>query len=146
MIRFLTFFLLLVLLGVSPLASSEDKKSAKVTGTFIIPKTVPDIQGQTVEILLFKYDTRLAGKAADLVEKIEIKDFKHESGKETSQEFTIGAKADLEEGMGYYMTLFVLKDGNRTHMGEAEHAPKNLCKVLTMGNPNKIKMTVLPVR
>ncbi len=146
MIRFLTFFSLLVLLGVSPSASSEDKKTAKVTGTFTIPKTVPDIKGQTVEILLFKYDTRIAGKAADLVEKIEIKDFKHESGKETSQEFTIGAKANLEEAMGYYITLFILKDGNRTHMGEAEHAPKNLCKVLTMGNPNKIKITVLPVR
>ncbi len=134
------------LVAMNLVSFAEDKKTAKVEGTFIIPKEVADIKGQTVEIQLYKYDARIAGKAADLVDKVEIKEFKHENGKETKKEFTIGAKSDLDEKASYYITFFIVDGKNRTHMGEGEHAPKNLCKVLTGGNPAKITVNVRPVK
>jgi hypothetical protein len=42
--------------------------------------------------------------------------------------------------MKYYLTLFILKDGERTHMGEV--TGEFLCTVLTQGEPNNVTLTV----
>jgi len=43
-----------------------------------------------------------------------------------------------------HATLFILKNGKRTHMGEV---PGNfLCTVLTNGEPNKVTLNVKAVR
>jgi hypothetical protein len=42
--------------------------------------------------------------------------------------------------MKYYVTLFILKDGIRTHIGEVPD--KFLCTVLTHGETNKITLKV----
>ena len=46
--------------------------------------------------------------------------------------------------MKYYITLFILKDGKRTHMGGVPD--KFLCTVLTQGEPNKVTLNVKPVQ
>ena len=119
-------------------------ETSKVTGTFVIPGEVASFEGRVVEILLFKIHPQLADKGADLVEKVEIKDFAHKQGTETKQEFVIGTKAKLEKELKYYITLFILKDGERTHMGAV--AGKFLCTVLTQGEPNNVTLTVTQVR
>ena len=40
---------------------------------------------------------------------VEIKDCAHTQGKETTKEFIIGAKDDLEPKLGSYGTLFILE-------------------------------------
>jgi hypothetical protein len=122
--------------------TAED--TAKVTGTFIVPKELASFEGRVAEIQLFKIHPMIADKAADLVEKVEIKDFSHTQGTETKKGFVIGAKAKLEKDMKYYLTLFILKDGERTHMGEVPG--KFLCTVLTQGQPNNVTLTVKQVR
>lgn len=125
--------------------AAEDTPSSKVDGTFFIPKEVPSFDNRLVEIRLYKYDPRIADKGADLVEKIEIKDFSHAQGKETKKDFVVGAKGELEPKMGYYVTLFVLQNQQRTHIGECQHSPRDLCKVLTNGEPNRIHLKVREV-
>jgi hypothetical protein len=126
--------------------AAEDKPSTKVEGTFVIPKEVPSFEGRLVEIRLYKHDPRIADKAADLVERVEIKDFSHAQGKETKKDFAIGANGTLEPKMGYYVTLFILQKEQRTHIGECEHSKKDLCKVLTNGEPSKISLKVREVK
>lgn len=126
--------------------AAQDRPSTKVEGTFVIPKEVASFNGRLVEIRLYKHDPRIADKAADLVEKVEFKDFGHVQGKETKKDFTIGAKGTLEPAMGYYVTFFILREGRRTHIGECAHSKNNLCKVLTKGQPNKIRVQVREVR
>jgi hypothetical protein len=123
---------------------NEDKDTAKVTGTFALPKELDSFDGRVVEILLFKIHPQLADAPADQVEKVEFKEFTHTKGSETKKEFVIGAKAKLESDKKYYVTLFILKDGQRTHMGEVPG--KFLCTVLTNGEPNKVTMKVRAVR
>jgi hypothetical protein len=71
-----------------------------------------------LEIRLYKHNPRIADRPADLVEKVEVKDFAHTQGKETTREFVIGAKENLEPKLGYYVTLYILDKGQRTHIGE----------------------------
>jgi len=133
----------LLALGLAEVQAGAEEKTAKVAGTFTVPKELDSIQGQVVEIRLYKIHPMIADKPADLVERVEIKDFNHVKGTETKKEFVIGAKAKLEPEMKYYLTLFILKDGRRTHMG---YVPgKFLITVLTQGNPNTVAITVKKV-
>jgi hypothetical protein len=50
----------------------------------------------------------------------------------------------LEREMKYYLTLFLLKDGERTHMGEVPG--KFLCTVLTQGEPKRVRLKAKEVR
>lgn len=130
----------------APVANEEQaaQDTAKVSGTFIVPKDLASFDGRVVEIQLFKIHPQIADKAADLVEKLEIKDFSHTKGTDTRKEFVIGAKAKLEKDMKYYVTLFILKDGGRTHLGEVPG--KFLCTVLTQGEPRNVTLNVKQVR
>src|SRR5262249_10871722 len=96
-----------------PAAAEEKKDTARVEGMVIIPKEVASFEGRVLEIRLYKHDPRIADQGADLVEKIEIKDFAHVQGKETKKDFIIGAKDNLEPKLGYYVTLFILEQGRR---------------------------------
>jgi hypothetical protein len=116
----------------------KDDKTTKVTGTAIIPKDLPSFSGRTLELRLYAHDPRVADRAADLVEKVEVKDFKHETGTETKKEFTIGAKGELKPNMKYYVTAFVLDGEKRTHIGQADHVKEPFNKVITDGNPREI--------
>ncbi len=135
---------LLAVAGPGPKDEKESQDTAKVTGTLIVPKDLASFEGRVVELHLFKIHPLLADTAADLVEKVEVNDFSHTKGTETKKEFVIGAKAKLERDMKYYLTLFILKDGERTHMGEVPG--KFLCTVLTQGEPNNVTLTVKQVR
>jgi hypothetical protein len=123
------------------IAQAEDKKddtTTKVKGVVIIPKEVASFEGRVLELRLYTIDKNIADKAADLVEKVEIKDFKHETGKETKKEFTVGAKGELNARNRYYITAFVLDGEKRTHIGQADHVKEPFNKVLTDGNPREV--------
>jgi hypothetical protein len=126
---------------VAALARAEDKKddgTTRVTGTAIVPKEVPSFEGRVLELRLYAIDKNAADKKADLIEKVEIKDFTHVAGKETKKEFAIGTKGERKENTRYYITAFVLKGEDRTHIGQADHVKTPLNKVLTDGNPREI--------
>ena len=80
----------------------------------------------------------VADKKAELIEKVELKGFTHETGAETKRTFTIGAKGTLDANNRYYITAFVLKGEERTHLGQADHAKEPFNKVLTDGNPREV--------
>lgn len=132
----------LAALALAVCACADDKKdepTTKVTGTLIVPKDVATFEGRVIELRLYSIDKRIADKGADLIEKIEIKDVTHETGKETKKEFVIGAKGGpLVPNNRYYVTAFVLKGENRTHIGQADHVKEPFNKVLTDGNPDKV--------
>lgn len=129
-------------LALAVCARADDKKdepTTKVTGTLIVPKDAATFEGRVIELRLYSIDKRIADKGADLIEKIEIKDVTHETGKETKREFVIGAKGGpVVANNRYYVTAFVLKGENRTHIGQADHVKEPFNKVLTDGNPDKV--------
>jgi len=117
---------------------------ATVTGTILVPKDVPSFQERVVEIRLYKIHPLLADASATLVDKVEIKDYSHTQGTDTKTEFLVGGDETLEQNLMYYVTLFILQDGKRTHIGEVPG--KFLCKVLTHGEPVTVDFKVRPVR
>jgi len=117
---------------------------ATVTGTVVVPKDVPSFEHRMVEIRLYKIHPLLADAPATLVDKVEIKDYSHTQGQETKTQFVIGGNEKLERNLMYYVTLFILPDGKRTHIGEVPG--KFLCKVLTNGEPSTVTFTVREVR
>jgi hypothetical protein len=119
-------------------ARAADDTTTRVTGTAIVPKDVSSFEGRVLELRLYAVEKNSADKKADLVEKVEFKDFGHAEGAETKKSFTIGAKGELKEGMRYYVTAFVLKGEDRTHLGQADHARTPLNKVLSDGDPREI--------
>ena len=56
----------------------------------------------------------------------------------SKKEFAIGVKGELKEGTKYYVTAFVLKGEDRTHVGQADHVKTPLNKVLTDGHPREV--------
>jgi hypothetical protein len=125
-------------------AGEKEDKSTRVGGTFVIPAKVGSFAGHLVDIRLYKFHPLLADKAADLVDQVKLEDFAHTEGKETREAFVIGAKGTLEPKMKYYVTLFILKDGKRTHMGKDARGTF-LSTVLTHGQPRKITLNVREV-
>jgi hypothetical protein len=141
----LAAFLLLapVLLSADP--PKKDDKTTKVTGTFTVPKEQMSFDKLTLEIRLYEYDPKLADKGADLVEKVEVKDFKHAMGKETVEKFEIGAKGMMKEGKAYYLTLYVMDGESRVSRGDLDH-DKGLGKVLTDGHPREVKAVARQIK
>jgi hypothetical protein len=122
------------------LAADTSGDSAKVDVTCLVPQAAATFTG-TLELRLYKIHPMIADKAADLVEKVEVKGFSHTEGTETTKELVIGSQAKLDPAMKYYITCFVLdaKD-KRTHMGESgKQGPSN---VLTQGNPKQVSLKI----
>ncbi|MBT1064129.1 MliC family protein [Bowmanella sp. Y26] len=119
--------------------------AAQVVGEFTIPKRVGSFDGLRLELTLFKYDPRIADKAAERVDSLVIDNFSHVQEFVTQQDFVLGQNIKLDPEQGYYLTLFVLDGQRRTHMGICQHSPDNLCKVLTQGGPLQVEFVVNPV-
>jgi hypothetical protein len=117
---------------------------ATVTGTMVLPKDLASFDSRVVEIRLYKIHPLLADAPATLVDKVEIEGYSHTLGTETKTDFVIGGKEKLEPNLMYYVTLFILQDGKRTHIGEVPG--KFMCKVLTNGEPNTVDFKVREVR
>jgi hypothetical protein len=104
----------------------------------IIPKEVASFDNRVVELRLYSIEKNVADKKADLIEKVELKGISHEAGKETKKEFIIGAVGKLDANNRYYITAFVLKNDERTHIGTADLGKEPFNKVLTVGNPREV--------
>ena len=139
--------LLTLMLGVSAAyaTAAEADKTTRVEGTIVVPAEVAAFDGRLADIRLYKIHPMIADKSADLVEQVQLKDYAHTRGKETRTAFVIGAKGTLEPQMKYYITLFLLRDGKRTHMGKDARG-KFLCTVLTHGQPREVTLIVREVR
>lgn len=124
----------------------DEKKdgTTKVTGTVTVPKGVEAFDKRTLELRLYEYDPRIADKAADLVELVEKKEFKHAKGTDTVEKFEIGAKGAMKADRRYYLTVFVLDGKTRTHIGELD-GKAGLAKVLIDG-PREAKFVVRAVK
>ncbi|MEZ6139036.1 MAG: hypothetical protein R3B84_00560 [Zavarzinella sp.] len=140
----LTVLFVVIAAGCGIGAEKEDN-TTKVIVKVVIPKEVASFTDQTLELRLYEYNPLIADKAADLVEKIEKAKFAHTQGKETTVELVIGAKGTVTPMHAYYLTTFVLKGANRTHIGEID-GKSGLCKVIANGNPRTVQMIVRPVR
>jgi hypothetical protein len=116
-----------------------------VQGVLVSPKTVGSFEGNSLEIKLWEYDPFLADASAKLVDEFGIEKYSHEGGKETETTFLVGGKLEPRQDRRYYITVFVLKNGKRTHIGEKD-GKSGLCKVLTQGNPSSVKMIARAVR
>ncbi len=129
-----------------PVEKKAEDMTARVSGTATVPADVESFTGRVLELRLYKYDPRIAGKAADLVEVVTVKDFAHTKGKATAKEFSLGKKEKLDDTKGYYLTLFVLDGKERTHMGQCDHVKEPFNKVLTKGMPREVKATLKPIK
>jgi hypothetical protein len=122
---------------------------SKLEVTIKVPADVPSFKGQTLEVQLFEFDPKIADKPAEKFDQAVIKDFSHEQGKETVKEVTLGEKA--KEGKttpmrSYYTTVFVLKNGVRSHIGEQDGKKGTLCRVFAEGKASKVTMVLRPVQ
>jgi hypothetical protein len=126
--------------------AEEKPATCKVEGKVVVPKDIASFDGRLLEIRLYRFDPRLADVSADLVQKVEFKNFAHTTGKATEKEFVIGADAKLEPSKGYYVTCFLLEGDKRTHIGSCEHDKRGIGSVLTKGQPNKVSIEVREVK
>jgi len=116
-----------------------------VRGTVLIPGKVRSFQKHMLEIKLWEYDPFLADVGAKLIDRFQVEKYQHQDGQETTTPFTVGAKLEPRKNRRYYITVFVLKNGKRTHIGEKD-GKSGLCNVLTNGNPATVKIIARPVR
>jgi len=134
-------------LAVALTATAADKPgSAKVTGAVITSKTVKNYSGLTLELRLYEYHPFIADKPADLVAKLNLKNYAHKAGKETKPRFTIGEDGKIKPGMSYYLTCFVIDAKDKRYLMGEKDGKRGLCKVLTGGNPNKVNLILRDLR
>lgn len=116
-----------------------------VRGVLSIPATVGSFKDHALEVMLWEYDPRLADASANLVDTFTLEKYSHDAGKTTETPFTVGMKLKPREDRRYYITVFVVKGKDRTHIGEQD-GKAGLCNVLTQGNPSTVKLIVRPVK
>ncbi|MEW4561849.1 hypothetical protein AB1K70_04945 [Bremerella sp. JC770] len=104
-----------------------------VNGTITIPGSTSMEDGQTIEIKFFEFDPRLADASADLIDEAVLTNIQHETGKTTEIPFAVGKDYEVKKDRRYYITVFVLQDKTRTHIGEID-GKRGLNKVLENGD------------
>jgi hypothetical protein len=133
---------------IAPVVVRADDTPSKLEVEIVVPAELASIEKQQLEISLFEFDPRIADKPADLFDSKKEAVFAHTKGKETKMTFTLGDKVNngkTNANKSYYVTVFVLKDGKRTHIGEKD-GKSGLTKVLTNGQPNKVTMILREVK
>ena len=116
-----------------------------VRGVMTIPKEIRSFAGHALEIKLWEYDPFLADVSAKLVDEFVLEKYSHRSDKTIKTKFSVGSQLEPRKDRRYYITVFILQDGKRTHIGEQD-GKSGLCKVLTQGNPSSVKMIVRAVK
>lgn len=112
-----------------------------VQGALVIPEKLATFADQKLQIQLWEADPKIADAKAKLVEEFSLDKIAHKQGKADEIPFTVGGKLDPAADKRYYITAFVLKDGQRTHMAEStEKAGPTY--VLTDGKPATVKLTL----
>jgi hypothetical protein len=134
------------IIKVHGLETAEDggAEKAALTGTVAIPANLASFDGRTLEVKLWQYDPFLADVSADLFDEWIVKDYSHETGTVTKTKFELGKPTAVREDRAYYLTVFIIDNGKRTHMGEKD-GKRGLCKVLNRGNPSSVEMIVREV-
>jgi hypothetical protein len=124
-------------------AVSAPSQPSAVSITVHAPAELATIVGQRLDARLYRFDPRLADAPATLVDSITVP-FTHRTGAATNAELTLGSDSEPAPRMGYYVTVFVLADGKRTHIGERNGEP-GLMRVLDDGHPSDIHVVLRPV-
>lgn len=101
-----------------------------IRGRVIIPAAVDSFEGRTLELQLWEYDPRLADVAATLIDKRLVEGYRHVSGAATETPFRLAATYEPRADRNYYLTCFVLRGDERTHIGERD-GESGLAKIET---------------
>lgn len=127
------------------LEAGEESERAAVRGSVLIPDELASFANQDLELLLFEYDPRLADVGATQIDKLLMEGVSHEQGKGGVITFELGKGFESRLDRAYYVTCFVLENGNRTHIGELDGQP-GLIGVLKLGQPRSLSLHLRAVR
>lgn len=119
---------------------SKGGSSTLVSGNIILPASLPSIDRAVLDLRLYKYEPFAADKRAEMVDWVQSRAFVHQQGSSTERPFQIGTQEPHDPQMGYYLTLYLLENGHRTHIGQCQHNKKGLCKVLTQNQPEEVEV------
>lgn len=134
------------LFNANPLTQADEKPMKKgVQGLLVIPEGVPSFKDQTLDIRLYEYDPFLADAPAKLADSFPKKKMSHEQGTKTELKFAVGEKLEPRKDRRYYLTVFLLENGQRIHIGEKD-GKNGIGSVVFKNNTSSIKIIVRPVR
>lgn len=125
-------------------AAEDAPELAQVTVETVAPASLPTFTDHDLEVRLYVYEPFLADVPARLL-GVQRAPFSHTAGEATSQTLVLGGDTERAPRLQYYVTVFVLADGERTHIGEHNGEP-GLIHVLTDGHPAQIRALLRPVR
>ncbi|MCG6940332.1 MAG: hypothetical protein LJE69_03665 [Thiohalocapsa sp.] len=124
-------------------AAEPAPHTAAVTLDVTAPAALPDIHLHDLEVRLYSYEPFVADMPATLMDMASVP-FDHITGAAETTSITLGEDAALAQRLQYYVTVFVLHDGARTHIGERDGRP-GLMHVLTDGHPAQLDVILRPV-
>lgn len=136
--------LIACLLCVWQQAIAAPPRSAHVAVGITAPVALAGFDERQLEVRLYAHEPLLADAPATLVD-LWRGPFSHRGGEPTTLWVDLGDAAPLEPRLRYYVTVFLLKDGNRTHIGE-QQGRSGPIDVLTDGHPARIEALFRPVR
>lgn len=133
----------------NPLETKGMWKPKGVSVSIVLPKPNLDMKDNVLEAKLWEYDPRLPDETATVIDEVSEASFGTEFlfqkvAHPTETTFSLGCRFKPREDRGYYLTVFVLKDGKRTHVAESTDK-RATCHVLTMGEPKSAKFVLKPV-
>lgn len=122
----------------------EMANTTSVSGTVIIPAEVPSFVDSQLEIHLYKYDPFLADVSAQLIDQFSVQNYSHIREHATKTTFELGTEDIFEPNMNYYITVFILANDIRTHIGEKD-GKQGLFTVLSPESPRTYTAIIRPV-
>lgn len=127
---------------IAPLA---DAAGPGVEGEFQIQAQDKTIAGVTLLGRLYEFDPRLADAPATLVDKVEVANVAHTTGKATTVKFALGAKVTVKADRRYYVTVHGYSEGkvasNEHYVYYGTPEKGDLAHVFTDGKSSAVKFT-----
>ena len=121
------------------------ENTASVSGIVIIPADLPSFAESKLEIRLYKFDPLLADRPAQLIDRFSAQNYSHIEGKTTKTKFELGSQERIDPAMRYYITVFILSNDIRTHIGEKK-GKQGLFTVLSANDPRHFSVWIRPVK
>lgn len=139
--------ILCLLIVFPPTYAAEDKMndSEKVEGVLSIAKGLASFSDSRIELILYRYRSNTRDRKAEAVGTLTLLEFTHQQGQEDEKNFIIGKDSPRDPASSYYLSVYVVKDGTRTHIGKCATSPDKQCTVLDGKHPGKVQIIIEPL-
>lgn len=122
-----TLFFSALCLSMSACLNAAPDAAPWLQGHARIAASLPDFPASELELSLYRIGP--ADRAAELIDRRSLPLTAHAKGKEARLPFSLGKATQFKAGERYYLTAYILQQGQRSHAGRCSAEAAATCPI-----------------